>query len=325
MRRLTLISAGILVAQFGLALTLFVNSSGHASFQPKKPLLTFDASAVDRIDIDESGAGSVSLTRSGGSWALPSLAGFPADDGQVMAFLAKLSSLKRGWAAATSAEAAQRFKVAEDSHERRIILRKGETAVQEILLGTSPTFHHVYARVGKDPNIYTLPFTTYDVGTRGEDWMRRDVLNIPDDRIASLAIGDLRFERKDGRYVLDGLAEGEKQKDDEVYRLVATAAHPLFEGVRGKGRDALAKLDEPDIQVSVKTTDGAEIVLKYKKESEGDAYLFSSSASDYLLRTSEAMIEPLIKAKREMLVEARHDGKGAEAKGQTAPASASGG
>ena len=42
-------------------------------------MLAFDASAVDRIDIDESGANSVSLGQAQGSWLLPSMADFPAD------------------------------------------------------------------------------------------------------------------------------------------------------------------------------------------------------------------------------------------------------
>ncbi len=305
MQRLTFILAGILGAQLVLALGLSFGGSDHASFKAKEPLLAFDANAVDRIDIDESGANSVTLTKRDGSWVVPSMADFPADGTRVTAFLARLADLKKGWAAATSTEAAQRFKVSDQAHERRIVLRKGEKSIAELLLGTSPSFRQVHARAGADPNIYSIAFTTYDVGARGEDWMNRDALAVPDDKIASISIGDLKLDRKDGRYVIAGLAEGETQKDSAVWGLAETVANPVFDAVQGKGADALAKVADPDIQASINKTDGSSVVLKYKKEAAGGAYLFASSASDYLFRVGETTIQLLVKTKRETLVEAK--------------------
>ena len=305
MQRNTLILAGLLGAQLVLALGLSLNGSDHTSFQAKEAMLAFDVSAVDRIDIDESGANSVSLVKRKGSWLLPSMDDFPADKLRVTAFLQRLADLKKGWAAATSTEAARRFKVTDDSHERRIVLHKGDRQIAELLLGTSPTFRQVHARAGGDADIYNILFAAYEAGPRGEDWMNRDVLSIPDDKIASISIGDLRLDRKDGRYVIAGLADGETQKDSEIWRLAGAVAHPVFDAVQGKGADAIAKTEVPDIQVSIRKTDGSVVSLKYKKEAAGGAYFFASSASDYLFRVSEATIQPLVKVKRETLVEAK--------------------
>ncbi len=328
MQRLSLIFAGILGVQLMLALALFLSGSDHASFKAKEPLLAFDPGAVDRIDIDESGANSVALVKRDKSWVVPSMADFPADGQRIMAFLTRLADLKKGWAAATSADAAQRFKVADKAHERRIVLKKGDKTVGELMLGTSPSFRQVYARAGGNSNIFAIAFATYDVGARGEDWMNRGVLGVPDDKIASISIGDLKLDRKDNRYWVAGLADGETQKDGEVYRLAGTVTHPIFDAVEGKGAEALAKVDRPDIEVSIKNTDDSIVALKYKKEAAGGAYLFTSSASDYLFRVGEGQIQALVKAKREALVEAKkHEGEGAaEAteKRQEAP-SASGG
>ena len=111
MQRLTFILAGILGAQLMVALALFFASSDHASFKAKEPLLAFDVNAVDRIEIDESGAGSVALMKRDGHWIVPSMADFPAEGFKVTAFLARLAELKKGWAAATSGEAARRFDI----------------------------------------------------------------------------------------------------------------------------------------------------------------------------------------------------------------------
>jgi hypothetical protein len=329
MQRLSFILAGVLAAQLVLALALSLSGSDHASFKAKEPLLAFDANAVDRIDIDESGAGSVTLTKRDGAWAVPSMADFPADGLRVTAFLSRLADLKKGWAAAASAEAAQRFKVSDETHERRIILRKGEKTIAELLLGTSPSFHQVHARSAGEPNIYSIQFANYDVGTRGEDWMNRDVLGVPDDKIAGISIGELRLDRKDGRYVVAGLADGETQKDSEVWRLGGAVTHPAYDSAQGKGAGALAKVNSPDIEVSIRNTDGSTVLLKYKKEAAGGAYLFASSASDYLYRVAETAIQPLLKAKRETLVEAKkHESDGAQATGKqkdTPEAGSSGG
>jgi hypothetical protein len=329
MQRLSLILAGVLGAQLVLALALSLSGSDHASFKAKEPLLAFDANAVDRIDIDESGAGSVTLIRRDGAWVVPSMADFPADGLRVTAFLSRLADLKKGWAAATSAEASRRFKVAEESHERRILLRKGEKTIAELLLGTSPSFRQVHARAGGEPNIFSAQFANYDVGTRGEDWMNRDVLGVPDDKIAGISIGDLRLDRKDGRYLVAGLADGETQKDSEVRRLAGAVAHPAYDAVQGKGADALAEVNNPDVEVSIKNTDGSTVLLKYKKEAAGGAYLLAGSASDYLFRVAEPAIQPLLKAKRETLVEAKkHESGGAQATGKhedTPEAGSSGG
>ena len=133
--------------------------------------------------------------------------------------------------------------------------------------------------------------------------MDRSLLTIPQDQIASISIGDAVLERKDGKYVLAGLAKGQKQDETATYRL-AGALTPVFDAVAGKGAEAHAKANAPDIEVTVKRSSGEPIVLKYKKEAAGGAYLFTSSANGFLFRASEAAIEPIVKAKRETLIEA---------------------
>jgi hypothetical protein len=297
--------AGVLLAQLALALVLWFAGSGNASFKPTEPLVAFDAAKIDAIAIDETGANSVALAKRDGAWIIPTMADFPADGAKVSALLAKLAALKKGWPIATTSEAATRFKVSEDSHERRIVLKSGGRQIAELLLGTAPTFRQIHARNADGSGIYSVAFANYDAGTRSEDWMKRDFLSLPEDKIASISIGDVTLERKDGKFVLPNLAEGQKPKETEIGKLAGAAMHPVFDAVQGKGAEALAKLNEPDIQVSIKRDDGTVVVYKYKKEAEGGAYLFASSAHDFLFRVAESSIEPIVKAKREALIEAK--------------------
>ncbi len=304
MDRLSFKLAAILGFQLVLALILWAGGPDYNAFKAKEPLLVFDPAKVDRIEIAENGANSVALVKEDGKWVIPSSAGFPADAAKVSGLLTKLAGLKKGWPVATSADAARRFKVAEDAFERRILLKSGGGTAGEILLGTAPNFKSVSARASGSSNVYSVVFSAYEAGARGDDWMDRSLLNIEQDKIASIAIGDALLERKDGKFVLAGLTDGQKQDETATYRLVGALTYPVFEAVAGKGGEALAKVGAPDIEATVKRTSGDPIVLKYKKEAAGGAYLFASSANNFLFRISEASMEPIAKAKREVLIEA---------------------
>ncbi len=305
MPRLTLILAGALGFQLLLAVGLSLSGPDNRAFQAKEPLIAFNPAAIDKIDIDESGGSSVTLARKDGRWQIPPMAGFPADQDKVREFLASLAGLKKGWVAATTADAAKRFKLTDGQHERRIVLRSGNNQVGEILLGTSPSFKQVHARDGRDANIYNVQFSTYQVPARSEAWMDRALLNIPDDKVATISLGDITVERKDGKYELAALRDEEKTKASEVSKLANAVVRPVFDVVQAKGADARAKVKDPDILVTVKRTDGSSVSYSYKKEPEGGAYLFSRSDQDFLFRVSETSIEPLIKARRETLIEAK--------------------
>jgi hypothetical protein len=304
MNRLSFKLAAVLGLQLVLALVLWAGGPDYTAFKAKEPLLSFDPAKVDRIEIAESSASSAVLVKEDGKWIIPSSADFPADGAKVSGLLAKLAGLKKGWPVASSVEAAKRFKVTADAYERRIVLKSGGSELGEILLGSSPNFKAVNARAGNDSHVYSIGFATYEAGARAEDWMDRSLLTIQQDQIASIAIGDAVLERKDGKFVLEGLAKDQKQDETATYRLVGALTYPAFDAVAGKGAEAVAKANEPTVEVTIKRTAGDPIVLKYKKEAGGGAYLFTSSANSFLFRASEAAVEPVVKAKRETLIEA---------------------
>ena len=248
------------------------------------------------------------------------MADFPADGTKVSGLLSKLAGLKKGWPVASTSDAAKRFKVTEETHERRILLKSGGSAAGEILVGTSPTFRQAHVRAANDGNIYSAAFALYDAGSRGEEWMDRSLMNLPQDKIASIGIGGVTLERKDGKFALAGLAEGEKQDDTAIYRLVGALTYPAFDAVVGKGPDALAKLDPASFEVTIKKADGSATVLKYKQEAAGGAYLFASSSNGYVFRVSAASIEPIVKAKRETLIQAPKKPGDEKAQAATKPA-----
>jgi hypothetical protein len=104
------------------------------------------------------------MDRQDGKWVIPSFAGFPADQSKVENLLAGLAALRKGCPVAETSSAAARFKLTEKVHDRRIVLKSGSSPVEELLIGTSPSYRQVHARLGGASAIYTVEFAVYDAG-----------------------------------------------------------------------------------------------------------------------------------------------------------------
>lgn len=303
MTRTTLILCGVLGAQLGLAALLAFSGGDDAAFTANEPLVAFDQAKIDEIAISQTGGSSTALKKENGKWLVPGMAGFPADPAKVSGLLTRLGELKKGWPVATSAEAAKRFKVAEDSHERRIVLSSGGKAVGTLLIGTSPTFRLVNARAANDPAIYTVTFAAFEAGVRNEDWIDKETMTLAADQVSSIVLPDVTLERKDGKWQLAGLAEGQKALDAKVQDAARAVLRPQFDAVSGKGPEALAALQTPDFQIEVKRTDGSSRTYRFKKEATGGAYIFAASDGDFVYRVSETNAAQLVEARREKLIE----------------------
>jgi hypothetical protein len=303
MKRSTLILTGLLAAQLALALLLTLSGPDQSAFKAEEPLLAFDKAKVDQIAVDETGGNSVVLRKENGKWLIPALASFPANENLVDSLLTKLSGLKKGWPVATTSEAAERFKLAEKNHERRIVLKSGDKTLAELFLGSAQTYRQAHVRAANDSAIYSAALAAYDAATRGEEWMNRDYLVTPRDKIAGLSVGDIVIEKKDGNFTLAGLTPDDKVKESDLQRLVGVAINPSFDAIEGRGKEALAKLEPADIVLTVKLTEGEPVTYKLKKQGEAKSYLLASSTHDFVFRVAEATIQPVVNAKREKLIE----------------------
>src|SRR6185312_16229658 len=145
----------------------------------------------------------------------------------------------------------------------------GGSKVGELLIGTSPTYRQVHVRAGDAPGIYTVELAAYDAGSGADTWMNRGLIDTPRDKIASIALGDITIDGKDGKFTLAGLTKDEKPLPDKIDALASALAHPLFDAVQGKGKDALAQLEEPDVEAVVKRSDGSSVIYRYKKDPAG--------------------------------------------------------
>lgn len=303
MRRPVLILSGLLVLQVAGSVALSLSGPDYHAVEPSQPLLAFDSEAVKEVTIEGADGETVVLRRQDDSWVLPNTYDFPAKGDKVSGLVKKLAELRRGLPVATSAAAAERLKVAEENYERRIVLSGDSGKLGEIRIGTSPSYRYVHARTSDDEAIYSVQFATYEAGTQATSWMDRDLLQVPLDEIQRIVFPAFTLVREDDDFSLEGLAEGETANKDEINSLVDKIARLSIASVEGKGDEALARVGEPELILTVERKEGPAVTYRLSKRSDGDDYLLAASTQDYLFRVASYTAKPLVEAARDKLID----------------------
>lgn len=302
MRRLAVILSGLLVIQVAGAIALAFSGPDYGAFEPSVPLLTFDPGAVKEVMIAGEDDETVVLRRQDDGWILPDLYGFPVDGDKAEDLVKKVAALKRGLPVASSSAAAERFKLTEDSYERRIVLGGDDGKLGEILIGTSPSYRYVHARRPDDEAVFSVQFATYEAGTKPADWMDRDLLHLAEADIQRIVLPSLTLVRRDGGFSLEGLAEDESADGKAIDSLVGKIAQLSVASVEGKGNEALARIGEPELTVEVERKEAPTVAFRLSKMDDGEDYLLATSTQDYLFRVADYTVKPLVEASREKLI-----------------------
>lgn len=304
MRRISVILSIVLGVQLVAVLGLALTGPDYTAFKPSEPLIAFEPAAVDEIVIDDGNGAQATLRRGDDGWSLPDLHDFPASGDKVDKLLGKLADLKRGLPVAMSSSAHERFKLTEESHERRIVLNGDGKALGEILLGTSPAYREVDARVPDEDPVYSITFSTYEAGAKPEDWMDGDFLDVAEDDLKQVEFPSVTLVRSDDGFTVDGLGEDEEANKEAVDGLISKITNPTLKTVEGRGEEALAALDSPDLRFTVVRNEGNPITYRLKAVADGEDYLLATSQSDYVFRIANYAAKPLVEATRENLVNA---------------------
>ncbi|HEX6016881.1 MAG TPA: DUF4340 domain-containing protein [Burkholderiaceae bacterium] len=188
--------AALLGAQLVLAAGLAAWSARAAIAPAATVLLAFDKSKADQLTIEGPDKARVDLARKGEHWMVAQAGGFEADGSQVAQLLARLSALKPGPAVATSSAAAERFKVADSSFERRISIDVGGKSVGTLLLGSSLGAHQTLARKAGDNDVVGVDLPTYEVPAKADDWLDKTVLQVPRGELAAVEVAGLQLTHR---------------------------------------------------------------------------------------------------------------------------------
>ncbi len=173
----------ILAVQLGLAALLAVRKNPLASTTPQTPLIGADVANADHVVIEgtpaagaSAGSARVELSKDNGKWVLPKYFNAPADKFKLNSVLDELAGLKRGLPIATSSAALERFKLADDDFERRMVLSRGGKTLGTVYFGSSAGVRQTDARTAKDHAVYNVDLATYELPTQNSDWLDADLL-----------------------------------------------------------------------------------------------------------------------------------------------------
>lgn len=291
MKRATVFLSLLLLVQLGLALALYLGGAGALSANNAGKLLSFELARVDAIDLVGSDGQQLSLKKGADGWILPKHFSSPADNGKVEKLLSTLTKLTRPWPVAKTAAAGKRFKLADQDFERKLIFHSQGKTLATLLLGSSPGFRKVHARLAGEKSVYDIPFSTFQASLKTEDWVDQQQLRFKAGAINAIELPDCRLTRRDGKLQLDALADNEQTNADQAQQLLDRLANLNIRDIYGK---ADRKLPHPvELRVKLTLKNGTSRDYGFAKGDKAGTELLQVAGSPYLFEVNSGLIDAL--------------------------------
>lgn len=267
----------LLALQLSVALVLGLGVHGMGPAESRGPLVTFDREDVTGIHIEAPDREPVLVAKTGNGWVIPALGDLPAAEHKVTELLTKIEGLEKGLPVATSEQALKRFKVAEDSFERRLRLEGSDGALTSLYLGDSAGFRRLFVRADGDDAVYEAELGLFDAPDKADGWSDRTLLHLTAHDIRQLRFGNVTLERSDDGWRLADLAEGEELDSEAIEDLVRDLAGIDFVGVLAEDELPTASQDESTVEIEATLASGDAIGYKISKIADSDDYLLEVS------------------------------------------------
>jgi hypothetical protein len=250
-----------LVALFVLQLLigLGLSMTGGRTMAPQsgeEALFAFTPEQVQRIRLANGDASeTLVLSRQGDGWVIADLGDAPVNADQVERVLTDLAALKRPLPVGSSAEARKRFKVADDQFERRVVVEGDDGPVAQLIVGDSPGFRRVFARIDGEPDVYDLRLALTDVSPNRDDWVKTDLLRIEPDQIVRVSRGDWVLSKaEDGTWAVEG--DTRTLDQEAVKALIQRLENLSYRGILGAQDDPAYRQETPEVVLDIGLTDG---------------------------------------------------------------------
>lgn len=333
MRRLPLGLGALLAAQFALAAGLVWWPAQAPQTSTARAMFSFDAEAVDRLVIEGPAQARVELKRQGSGpgagWVVAGAGDFPADPARVRAVIDRLHGLKVGAPVATSAEALERFKVADAAFERLVQAQAGDRPVATLRLGSAQGSRQTAARSGDAREVLGVDWPTWELATSVDDWLDKTVLRLPKAEIAAIEVDGLRLVAADTgsaapaahvaaaapaaasapagaastvepavpaapRWNAYGLAAGQALDDEAADRLAQAIADIGFVGLRAAGERAGTALGTPERRLVVQRRGAQPVAYTLYRPGDGDERLLAVEGRPETFRLAGHQARPLV-------------------------------
>lgn len=287
-----------------LALTvglMFTGSDGRANLSVRK-LVPLEFDSLNRISIAQPEKLTLVLEKSEKGWVMPGYHGFPVSSSRVQRVIGGLLDETAGWPVATTQSAQKRFKVTEKEFERRLVLEATGDRRSTLLLGTSPGFKKIHARLDGQPEIYSIRFNAYEAGENPMDWADSSYLHLKADTLNAVELPGLTVHRKDDAFSAEGLADNEEIDDLQARTLFSSVAGVSFQEVLGDSDKPEYTRSGPAFEFTAVTGADQRVVYTFFAAAEGEGFVLKASNRPYYFRVSQGIVDGLKKYDRKMLV-----------------------
>ena len=292
----------LFVAQVILTFVLFLSDSDTGAYIQNEKLVDLQLDSLDRIVIEQPEDRPLVLEKQGGNWVLPDYFGFPASVEKITRTFGKLFDTKIGWPVATTDAAENRFKVAADQFERKLVFSSANVT-ETLYLGTSPGFKKIHARMDGSNTIYGIMFSAYQASIKTREWADQNFLHLPRDQIEGIELSDLVLRRADGKFTVEGISDAEMVVEAGIANLLADVSTLGFLEVLGKEDVPSFHLESPEFDFVILSKSGERIQYRYGKLDEKDQYVLKASNSEYFFKVSKYNLESLQDVQRAKLVQ----------------------
>jgi hypothetical protein len=279
-------------------------SLGHFGTSPSgtdQKLLDLPAAQVAEIDLAGPADAHLTLKKTADGWIMPDHFAAVVDAGKVSQLLTTLDGMSRPWPVATSSDAEKRFQVEDKNFERKLVFRTKDKVLATLLLGSSPGFRKVHARLSGETNVYDIPFSTYQASCKPEDWIDHELLKVKPDEVSTITLANSKLVRHDGKLQLVPLAENERTNTVQAQKLLEDLAGLSILDVYGKA-DQLPKPAELKAELTLK--DGSNRSYQFAKGDKAGEELLQVAGSPFLYKVTPGLIKDLQQFDRARLVQA---------------------
>lgn len=299
MKKLILLLAVLLTVQLALALGVYFSQPDTHSNATGQKLLDLQPAQIAEIDLAGPGGKHLTLQKTADGWVMPDHFAATVDPGKVKQLMTTLDEIPRPWPVAKSTDAAKRFKVGDKSFERKLVFRSKDKVLATLLLGSSPGFRKVHARLSGTAEVYDIPFSTYQASVKPEDWIDHAVLAVKPEEISAITLGDSKLVRHDGKLQLTPLAENEQTNGDQAQKLEGILAGLSVRDVIGKAD----QLPGPAILSAALTLkDGGTRSYQFAKGDQAGMDILQVAGSPVLYQVNSSLVKDLQQFDRAKLV-----------------------
>jgi len=158
----------------------------------------------------------------------------------------------------------------------------GDGELATLIVGDSPGFRRVFARVAGEDAVYDLRLALFDLSANDDDWLDRGRLQLDREQVQRISASDWTLIRGEDGWQLEGNAQS--LDADAVDDLLNSLTSLGYSGVLGADVKPEYGLDAPVATFAIGMAEGAERSYRIGALADGEDYVLKVEDDPYYYR-----------------------------------------